>query len=53
MSTVKECDYRSVALVSIRSFAVVRVHVVRYFHTSTGSAFYLVLQLQTIGPGVS
>ena len=24
MSTVKECDYRSIALVSIRSFVVIR-----------------------------
>ena len=35
----RECDYRTVALASIRSFAVVRVRAVRYFGTSTGSAF--------------
>ena len=28
LSTVKECDYRSVALASIRSFAVVRIRTV-------------------------
>ena len=37
MSTVKECDYRSIALVSFRSFAVVRV--VNTYGTCTGSAF--------------
>ena len=35
----RECAYRSVALASIRSFAVVRVCAIRYFRTSTGSAF--------------
>ena len=35
----RECYYRSVALASIQSFVVVHVRAVRYFRTSTGSAF--------------
>ena len=39
VSTVKECDYRTVALASIQSFAAVCVRAVWYVGTSTGSAF--------------
>ena len=40
MSTVKECNYRSVALASIRSFAVVRAVLTYVFERSSGFREY-------------